>query len=155
MNDAGPGRPAFDPSRSQRQTVMVLSAHGVPQRTIAKAIGIDVKTLRRAFRAELKDGFLEVKASMVVAIVRAAQNGAWGAAKYWLSVHCPEWRVPETRQIEGVPYEDLSTWSDDDLRRELDALRQRRARAEEGCAMPVVNHAITRENADLLGLSTG
>ena len=73
-----------------------MHAHGIPHNAIARAIGIAPKTLRKAFREELHDARTQIEAAMGAAIVQAARNGAWGAARYWLMVHGDaQWRVPE------------------------------------------------------------
>lgn len=89
------GRPPYEPNREQRSMVQVLSAHGVAQRIIAKSLGIDTGTLRRAFKEELRHGFDYVKAAMGAAVVKAGLGGNVTAQRYWLSCWGgPEWRVP-------------------------------------------------------------
>jgi hypothetical protein len=82
------GRPRMVPREEQRIAVEVLSGYGVPQAAIADLVGVDPKTLRDRFRAELDRG-------AAVANLRVAQNmfkiatgdgrEAVSAAKYWLS----------------------------------------------------------------------
>ncbi len=113
------GRPRFVPSEMQRTLVSVLAAHGVSQRVIAKRIfhprdldergrpldgaqPIEADTLRRAFRAELDEGREAVRIAMIQAIVRAANAGSWGAARYWLMTHGgPEWRLTNRLALSG------------------------------------------------------
>lgn len=47
------GRPRFNPTDDQRKVVLVMKGHDIDQETIALALEIDTKTLRRHFRKEL------------------------------------------------------------------------------------------------------
>src|SRR5262252_8790588 len=93
----GPGQPQFEPTRAQRQLVQLLWAHGFSQEKIAARIfhqrdldrdgiaregakPISLDTLRKHFRAELDQAKDNLKSAMIANIVRAANNGQWGAA---------------------------------------------------------------------------
>src|SRR4051794_6335810 len=56
------GRPSFEPSQSQRQTVEAMAGCGVPKTDIAVVIGIAPKTLRKHFREELDTGHIKASA---------------------------------------------------------------------------------------------
>lgn len=104
MTTRAPGRPPFEPMPWASNVVKILRGAGVPLRLIARCIGCDVKTLRKAFKDELRDGEMEVEAAMGVAIVRAGLAGNWMAARYWLATHGgPQWRVTEARLIGALP----------------------------------------------------
>lgn len=100
----GSGRKPFVPTREQRWVVQVLHAHGFSHRFIARKIGIDEngkptaigeRTLRKAFKDDLADAHLQVKAAMVATLVRTGLNGNVSAMKYWLACFGgPEWRIP-------------------------------------------------------------
>lgn len=131
------GRPPHEPTAERRNVVQVMHANGIPIRIIAKALSIDAKTLRKWYRADLRDASLEVEASMGAAIVKAGQDGAWGAAKYWLVSHSSDarWRVPERHMIGGDPEAppvrvDVSEMTDADIHRELDEIREQRRIAD-------------------------
>jgi len=95
------GRPRYQPKPQDRQLVHALHAHGFSLRFIAKKVGIDVTTLRKAFREDLRQAHEEIKAAMVASLLRSANGGAWGAAKYWLMCFGgPEWKPP--REAEDV-----------------------------------------------------
>lgn len=99
MSDDKGGRPLFTPTREQRQMVQVLHAHGISQSTIAKNIGadgIDPRTLRRAFRAELHGAKEQVKAAMIAGLIKAGLGGNVAAIRYWLLCWGgPEWKPPQ------------------------------------------------------------
>jgi hypothetical protein len=99
----GRGQPPFEPTPGQRQTVQVMRANGDALPIIARAIGVDVKTLRKRLKVELANGHAQVRAAIGGSVVRAALAGNMHAAKYWLSTHGgPEWRIIEGRQIGGL-----------------------------------------------------
>jgi hypothetical protein len=121
----------------------VLHAHGIGLRVIAKTIGCDVNTLRKYFREELRDARLHVEAAMGAAIIAAANRGAWGAAKYWLTCFGgPQWRVPERHVLSGDPDTppvrvqlDIEHMTEQEIQAELAELRRRRAAADAARAM--------------------
>ncbi len=51
-----PGRPAFAPTKAQREQVEHWAAAGVPQKTIAILIGVANDTLRKHFIEQLDNG---------------------------------------------------------------------------------------------------
>jgi len=110
----------------------LMHANGISHRIIAKAVGIDVKTLRKWYRTELRDAHEEVEAMMGAALISAANKGAWGAAKYWLTVNgAARWRVPERHLIGGDPDSppvrvDVDQMTEAEIAEELDAIRERR-----------------------------
>ena len=76
--------------------VRVLRASGIDLETIARALCIDPKTLRKHFKVELTFGYEDIKARMGLALVRVALQGNVNAIKYWLATHGgAEWRVPK------------------------------------------------------------
>jgi hypothetical protein len=138
----GAGRPPHQPTPRTRQTVQVMHAHGISHRIIAKVIECAPGTLRKYYHEELRDAHERVEASMGAAIVAAAQNGAWGAAKYWLQSHAKDarWRTPEHHRISGDPDGPplrvaLTDMTADEIKRELDDLREREAIAADARAV--------------------
>jgi hypothetical protein len=106
MSDAprGRGRPPHIPTPEQRRLVQVLRSNGTALRVIARNLSLDVTTLRKAYKDELREGHESVVAAVGAAIVQQALNGNVHAAKYWLSTHGgPEWKIVEGRQIGGMP----------------------------------------------------
>lgn len=81
-------------TEEQQQLVRVLAANGISQKVIAQNLNITQPTLNKYYRAELRDAHGRVEAAMGAAIVKAALNGNWSAAKYWLLVNAkdPRWR---------------------------------------------------------------
>lgn len=96
------------PTKEQRWLVQVLHAHGIPLAAIARNVRddgqhIDVKTLKKAFKAELATAFVQVKAAMIAALVRTGMQGNVTAQRYWLLTQGgPEWRVPWGNDRDGA-----------------------------------------------------
>jgi hypothetical protein len=93
-------RPPYKPTDKDRRTVEAMVGYGITHEQIAKAIGINPKTLRKHFREEIDTG--EVKANAKVAeslylqatgapavydaagrVVRAEQPRVTTAAIWW------------------------------------------------------------------------
>jgi hypothetical protein len=94
------GRPTFEPTDTQRTRVSELAACGVRQEIIAKRVGIDPKTLRKAFRKELREGKADACAIVAESLFRKATGdgkGAVTAAIFWLKTQAG-WK--ETSAIE-------------------------------------------------------
>ncbi len=66
------GRPSFQPTDTQRELVSALAACGVRQEHIARRIGIDVKTLRKVCRRELREGKQDACAIVAESLFRMA-----------------------------------------------------------------------------------
>ena len=82
-----PGRPQFQPTKEQRDSVIVLAGGGVREDLIAMSMKIDPKTLRKHFRDELDSGRTIITKQAIATLVRAMQDGgrgAVGAAAFWL-----------------------------------------------------------------------
>src|SRR4051795_13447312 len=90
------GRPSFQPSPSQRQTVEAMAGCGVPEADIAVLIGIAPKTLRKHFRGELDTGHIKASAKVAGNLYRIATGSgreAVTAAIFWPKVRAG-WREP-------------------------------------------------------------
>jgi hypothetical protein len=87
----------FNPTDDQRDLERVLAAQPNSQKLIALVIGCDVKTLRKAFRAELHHGRELVDAMVGAAVVRSALQGNVAAQKFYLLTHrVPGWQIPHS-----------------------------------------------------------
>lgn len=105
-------RALFEPSLDQRQTVRVMVACGIPQPSICAAIvnpesgaPIDPKTLRRAFRAEIKDAKATANGLVAQSLFsKATGNGTQSvtAAIFWLKTQAG-WREAEGPDVSDDP----------------------------------------------------
>jgi hypothetical protein len=123
-----------------RRQVEAMASYGVPEADIAGVIGIDPKTLRKHYRAELDHG--HVKANMRVAenlYRKATGEGreAVVAAIFWLKTRAG-WRETNVHEIGGsrgapVAVEVVQGASDEFIRRINEiAERQRQVSALTG-----------------------
>jgi hypothetical protein len=90
---SGERGPTHVPTDELRHLILVMRANGIGIDALSDALNLTGGTLQRYYGAELKNGFERVKSHVGAAVVNAALMGNISAAKYWLSVHCPEWRV--------------------------------------------------------------
>lgn len=72
---SGGGRPAFRPSIEQRTTVEEMRYCGESEAVIARAIGIDVDTLKKHFEDELADGHAQRRKEVIGLLFRDARSG--------------------------------------------------------------------------------
>ena len=77
------GRPAFEPTPMQRETVKVMTAGGIQQPAIAGVLGISEPTLRRHFRKEIANGAAEVGLMVVAAHLKRIRAGDMRAIEWW------------------------------------------------------------------------
>jgi hypothetical protein len=80
------GRPAFKPTRRQRNTVETCVAGGLSVQETAAVLGISQNTLRSNFSDELQNGRARKFAEILVLLDRAAKRGSVGAMKYLLTL---------------------------------------------------------------------
>ncbi|MFT2210697.1 RNA polymerase subunit sigma-70 [Rhizobium giardinii] len=66
------GRPRHDPTGTTRRLVTILAAEAIPQSQICVALGVDGKTLRRHYRAELDRGSALVEAKLALRLFQIA-----------------------------------------------------------------------------------
>lgn len=71
----GRGRPAFSPSIEQRQTVEQMKYCGESENVIARALKIDVDTLRKHFVEELGDGHASRRREVIGMLFSSARSG--------------------------------------------------------------------------------
>ena len=79
------------PTEAQRQTVQLHTTVGTPQITVARVIGIDVKTLRKHYRDELDLAKAKANATVGGALFNKAKSGDTAAAIFWMKTQAG-WR---------------------------------------------------------------
>jgi hypothetical protein len=88
------GRPAFKPTKEQRDKVRRWAAAGFGTGKMSRLIGIDAKTFRKAFGDVVELARPEAEADILDAVAEQAKRGELGHAKYWLAV-CGSKRIRE------------------------------------------------------------
>jgi hypothetical protein len=96
----GAGRPAFQPSDEHRVTVELMAGIGLAHEQIALAIGIDDKTLRKHFRAELDTGRSRTITRVADSLVRQALAGNVSAAIFYLKTQAG-WKETQVNEHTG------------------------------------------------------
>lgn len=94
-------KPEFNPSHQQRAEVEILSSGRMSEERIAKAIGIDPKTLRKHFAEELSSGMARRDADMLKAQYETGMKGNASAQKVWLAradLSPPSEQAPATKE---------------------------------------------------------
>jgi hypothetical protein len=118
------GRPRFKPSETDRKSVHTMSAFGVPEEQIARAVGrrgISAKTLRKHFRNELSNGLAVANAKIAQTLFQMATSGQHPGvtifcAKVRLRMHekaVPVQSVPQNQTTEENYNDDLQTLTDE------------------------------------------
>lgn len=98
-------RPRHEPDPAQRRQVETLSGYGIPEAEIAGLIGIDAKTLRRHYRAELDHGHTKANARVAENLFRKATGDgreAVTAAIFWMKARA-RWREVSVHEHAGDP----------------------------------------------------
>lgn len=84
-------KPPHAPTDNDRETVASHALAGTTQATIAEILGIDVKTLRKYYRAELNTAMASANAKIGGLLYAKATNGDTAAMIFWLKTRA-RWR---------------------------------------------------------------
>jgi len=77
-------RKPHKPTDATRQTVQLHTTVGTDQETIARVLGVDVKTLRKYYRDELDLALAKANATIGGALFNKAKNGDTAAQIFWM-----------------------------------------------------------------------
>lgn len=97
------GRPRYEPTLADRNTVKNLAAAGVAKDRIAQCIGeygVDKKTLYKHFRRELDVSKTQVTAMAMSKVVAAMTAGEAWAVCFWLKCR-EQWTEPQRTVLAG------------------------------------------------------
>jgi hypothetical protein len=79
----GRGAPSHVPTKADRDMITVMVAGGITQADIARAKGIDLKTLRKHYRTELDNGATELNTMVIVEHVKLIKKGDGPMIRWW------------------------------------------------------------------------
>jgi hypothetical protein len=68
------GRPRYEPTLKDKGTVQAMLSYGVPQDDVAAVLGIDAKTLRKHFPAEIRSAAIHANATVKQALFHTATS---------------------------------------------------------------------------------
>lgn len=92
-----PGRPPHEPTEKDRKAVEAMASYGIPEKDIARVIGIAVDTLRKWYLYELDTGGIKANSMIAQSLFQKATgngNGAVAACIFWLKVRA-HWVEPK------------------------------------------------------------
>lgn len=92
-------RHEHEPSLQSRQLVQLHATIGTQQSVIADIIGIDAKTLRKHYRAELDHATAQANAAIGGALFNKAKGGDTAAMIFWMKTRAG-WR--ETQVVDNT-----------------------------------------------------
>lgn len=84
-------KPPHEPTKATRDTVQMHTLVGTPQIVIADVLNIDVKTLRKWYRAELDLAKAKANATIGGALFNKAKSGDTTAMIFWMKTQAG-WR---------------------------------------------------------------
>src|SRR5690349_7090011 len=108
------GRPPYQPSERDRQTVEIMTAAGIDQPSIGLCLGISHPTLRKHFKRELATAAQRANAKVAASLFQKATSpdhpGAVTAAIWWSKTRMgwKETQVNEHTGKDGKPSETTS-----------------------------------------------
>lgn len=129
------GRPAFVPTKSQRDAVRMMRGARTPAIVIARTLGIADETLKHHFSVELRDGQEDIVARAALTVSKAALDDWRAAIAYLERFGGEDWKRTERRlhggDPNGIPLAmNVRQMSDDELRAEVNEIRRRQGVAE-------------------------
>lgn len=107
------GRPAHEPTQSDRDTAKRLSALGVPHEDIAKRLKISADTLVKYYQEELDEGRIDANAAIAGTLFSQAKKGNTAAAIFWLKTRA-RWKETQVNEVTGLDGKDFTiSWADE------------------------------------------
>lgn len=99
----GAGRPAFEPTDSERKQVEALSGYGLPIEQIAVLVrdGIDTDTLRKHFATELVSGKAKANGQVGKTLFQKVMAGDTTAAIWWSKTQM-RWAETQKHEVTGA-----------------------------------------------------
>jgi len=99
----GAGRPAFEPTASERKQVEALSGYGLPIDQIGALIrdGISVDTLRAHFANEMQSGKAKANAQVGKTLFQKVMAGDTTAAIWWSKTQM-RWAETQKHELTGA-----------------------------------------------------
>lgn len=101
-----PGRKPYKPTAKDRRFVKTAASGGIQQLEIAKALGMDAKTLRKHFRHELDVAMVEANATVIGALYKGAIKGGAAQQIFWAKCRMG-WKETSVHELGGVDGGDI------------------------------------------------
>ena len=97
------GTPPHEPTKAQRDTVVLHAMVGTPQEDIARVIGISDRTLRKYYRDELDLALAKANATIGGSLFNKAKNGDTSAQIFWLKTRAGFREKEVEKQLDPQP----------------------------------------------------
>ena len=99
------GRPSFEPTVKETETVRLMAAAGIPHKDICLCLrdGIDINTLKKHFGPVLDTALTKANANVTGAMYKKAMAGDVGAQRYWLGCRAG-WKETSVQEHESRIY---------------------------------------------------
>lgn len=94
------GRPPHEPTAEGRELVKLHATVGTRQEMIADILGIDEKTLRKHYRAELDHSKAQANAVIGGVLFNKAKKGDTAAAIFWMKTQAG-WKETTVSEVVG------------------------------------------------------
>lgn len=78
------GRPPYEPDPKERAQVEKMAAYGIPQKDIARVVGVAYETLRKHFEQELDTGSTKATTKVAERLYQLAMDGNVAACIFWM-----------------------------------------------------------------------
>ena len=82
-NPKNAGRKPYAPNQKDRDIITMMTASGIPQVNIGRCVGIDVKTMKKYYKAEMECSADMANAKVAQSLFYQAINGNITAAIWW------------------------------------------------------------------------
>jgi len=105
-NPKGAGRKPYTPNQKDRDIIAIMTASGIPQVNIGRSIGIDVKTLKKYYRPEMKSSADIANAKVAQSLFNQAINGNITAAIWWTKSRMG-WKETRDQNVNVIRNDDL------------------------------------------------
>ena len=94
------GRPAHEPTDQQRKQVEAMAGYGIPQKAIARVMGLADKTLSKYYADELANGSTKATSKVAESLYRNAVDGNVSAQIFWMKARAG-WSEKTQHEITG------------------------------------------------------
>jgi|TARA_R110000744_G_scaffold46466_3_gene102699 hypothetical protein len=101
------GRPKYKANEEHRKTVAVMIAAGIPQKSIGRCLGLDVKTMRKYYAIEMDNSADIANAKVAESLFKQATQGNTAAGIWWTKSRMG-WKETREQRIELTNHVELT-----------------------------------------------
>jgi hypothetical protein len=105
-NPKGAWRKPYTANKKDREIIAMMMASGIPQVNIGRCIGIDVKTMKKYYKAEMDSSAVIANAKVTQSLFQQTINGNTLAAIWW-SKSRMGWKETRDQNVNVTKSDDL------------------------------------------------